>query len=44
MCNVKANKHSAARDAMAQYRKGGEEEHMAEDTLGPERNDHLAPT
>ncbi len=27
MRNVKANKHRAARDAMAQYRKGGEEEH-----------------
>jgi hypothetical protein len=27
MHNVKANKHRAARDAMAQYRKGGEEEH-----------------
>jgi hypothetical protein len=27
MRNVKANKHRAARDAMAQYRKEGEEEH-----------------
>jgi len=27
MRNVKANKHRAARDAMAQYRKGREEEH-----------------
>lgn len=27
MRNVKANKHRAARDAMAQYRKGDEEEH-----------------
>ena len=27
MRNVKANKHRAARDAMAQYRNGGEEEH-----------------
>jgi hypothetical protein len=27
MRNVKANKHRAARDAMAQYRKAGEEEH-----------------
>ena len=27
MRNVKVNKHRAARDAMAQYRNGGEEEH-----------------
>jgi hypothetical protein len=27
MRNVKANKHRAARDVMAQYREGGEEEH-----------------
>jgi hypothetical protein len=27
MRNVKANKHRAARDAVAQYRKAGEEEH-----------------
>jgi hypothetical protein len=27
MRNVRVNKHRAARDAMAQYRKGGEEEH-----------------
>ena len=27
MRNIKANKHRAARDAMAQYRKEGEEEH-----------------
>ena len=27
MRNVKANKHRAARDAIAQYRNGGEEEH-----------------